>query len=62
MANAGRIGQFFINKYRKQAVERGYPAAAANMRKQGVPLGVALLALLDTAERLWPWDQPEKVS
>lgn len=51
------LGDFFTNKYREQAAERGMRSTAANMRKQGVPLHIALWALLGVAER-----QHEKTS
>jgi hypothetical protein len=35
------IGHYFSDKYQAAALERGYRAAAAQLRKQGVPLEVA---------------------
>lgn len=39
------IGDWFVAKYRGLALRVGTQQAAANMRKQGVPLEVALLIL-----------------
>jgi hypothetical protein len=39
------VGQFLIEKYQRQARESGYHNAARNLRKQGVPLDVALVIL-----------------
>lgn len=41
-----RCGAWFVNKYRAQAKEGGYFNAARNLRKQGVPIEVALVVLL----------------
>lgn len=41
-----RIGDWFVAKYRKLASEVGTFQAARNLRKQGVPLEVALLILV----------------
>lgn len=40
------VGDFFIAKHRRRAAEVGTQAAAVQLRKQGVPLDVALLILL----------------
>ncbi len=45
-ANSEAIAEFFTTKYRQQAREAGYQRAAANLRKQGVPLDVARRILL----------------
>lgn len=39
------VGAYFIDKYRKGAAERGYGVVAAQLRKQGVPLNMALRIL-----------------
>jgi len=39
------IASFWVDKCRKQAAESGHSQAAKNLRKQGVPLEVALLIL-----------------
>ena len=39
------IAEFFVVKYRTQAVVSGYYQAAKNLRKQGVPLEVAMMIL-----------------
>ncbi len=39
------IGLFFVLKARRQARELGHFRAAANLRKQGVPLHIAHLIL-----------------
>ena len=39
-------GFWFMHKYRAQAREGGYFNAARNLRKQGVPIEVALVMLL----------------
>ena len=39
-------GRWLVNKARLQAREVGYQQAARNLRKQGVPLNVALIILL----------------
>lgn len=41
-----RCGAWFMHKYRAQAREGGYFNAARNLRKQGVPLEVAMVVLL----------------
>ncbi len=41
-----RCGAWFMHKYRAQARESGYFNAARNLRKQGVPIEVALTLLL----------------
>ena len=43
--NASLIGRWLICKARRQARESGIQQAAANLRKQGVPLPLALLIL-----------------
>lgn len=40
------VGDWFADKYRQQAADVGYLQAARNLRKQGVPLGIARLILL----------------
>lgn len=42
------IGAFIIAKYREQRKVSGMWQAARNMRKQGYPLWLALLALSDS--------------
>ena len=39
-------GRWIVGKARRQAAEVGYQQAAKNLRKQGVPLNVALIILL----------------
>ena len=39
------IGFWFVHKYRTAATERGHFAVATQLRKQGVPLDVALVIL-----------------
>ncbi len=39
------IGNWFASHYRRRAAESGTQAAARQMRKQGVPLAVALAVL-----------------
>lgn len=46
---ASLIGNYVINKYRKQARRSGVRAAANNMRKQGYPLALALIVLVGRA-------------
>lgn len=38
-------GQWFVAKARRQADQHGVQAAARNLRKQGVPVELALLVL-----------------
>lgn len=45
------VGSYFVEKYRRRARESGHHAAAAQLRKQGVPLPIALLTLLGVTER-----------
>ena len=45
VARALMIGLFFAQKYRNQAVTGGVPKAARNMRKQGIPVDMAVLIL-----------------
>lgn len=40
-----RAGVWLVDKARRQAAELGTQAAARNLRKQGVPLELALLVL-----------------
>lgn len=40
------IGQYIAAKFRKQAREYGYETAAKRLRKQGIPLDMALLILI----------------
>lgn len=40
------VGHWFVLKYRLAAKRRGYFAVATQLRKQGVPIEVALLVLL----------------
>jgi hypothetical protein len=42
---ANKAGRWFLHKYRYAAVEKGVQAAARNMRKQGVPISIALFVL-----------------
>lgn len=35
------IGRYFTFRYRQAAARRGHHAVAAQLRKQGVPLGIA---------------------
>ena len=44
--DAALCGVWFLRKYRAQAREGGYFNAARNLRKQGVPLEVAMVVLL----------------
>ena len=45
-ARAVRLaGMFLVAKMRQQAIEAGTYRAAANLRKQGVPIAVALAVL-----------------
>lgn len=46
-----RVGRWFIDKHRARLQEAGPRKAAAQMRKQGIPLEIALLALLGCEER-----------
>jgi hypothetical protein len=39
-------GRWIVCKARQQAAEVGYQQAARNLRKQGVPLSLALVILL----------------
>ena len=39
-------GNWLCHKYRRQAEDQGVQHAARNMRKQGVPLDVALAVLV----------------
>lgn len=39
-------GRWIVGKARRQAAEVGYQQAARNLRKQGVPLSLALIILL----------------
>ena len=39
-------GRWIVGKARRQAAEVGYQQAAKNLRKQGIPLNVALIILL----------------
>jgi hypothetical protein len=39
-------GRWIVGKARQQARESGYQQAARNLRKQGVPLSLALVILL----------------
>jgi hypothetical protein len=39
------VGGYFIQKYRDGAAERGHAAVAAQLKKQGVPLDMALRIL-----------------
>jgi hypothetical protein len=39
-------GRWIVGKARQQAREVGYQQAARNLRKQGVPLSIALVILL----------------
>ena len=41
------ISDFFVAKYRTQAAVSGHYQAAKNLRKQGVPLEVAMMILFD---------------
>lgn len=45
VGTALHLGRFFVEKFRRQAEESGTVRAAANMRKQGVPLDLALHVL-----------------
>lgn len=45
MKNLETIGLYVVSKYRRQANQKGVQAAARNMRKQGLPLDLALLVL-----------------
>lgn len=40
------IANFFVERGRQQVAENGYFKAAQRLRKQGVPLGIALLILI----------------
>lgn len=40
------IGKFIVSKFRKHAVEFGYESAARRLRKQGIPLEMALQILV----------------
>lgn len=40
------IGQFIADKFRKHAREHGYESAARRLRKQGIPLQMALHILI----------------
>ena len=40
------IGNWFINKYRGQAAKAGVQPTARAMRKQGIPIGIALAVLV----------------
>lgn len=44
------IVTYYQSKYREQARVSGYRRAAANLRKQGVPIEVALVILFDKCE------------
>ncbi len=44
---AAAVGQWVIDKYRAAAKERGYQAVAKQLRKQGVPIEIAKLILLE---------------
>lgn len=39
------VGQWFVDNYRRRARESGVQVAARQMRKQGIPLDVALAVL-----------------
>jgi len=43
------VGRFYRMKYRDFTGEGSYYAAAKNLKKQGVPLGIALLILTGRA-------------
>lgn len=43
------VGRYYVAKYREQAKVSGYAQAARNLRKQGVPLTIALFILLGAA-------------
>lgn len=43
------IAAYYMRKYQDQAVISGYHQAAKNLRKQGVPIEIALLILLGAA-------------
>lgn len=40
------VGEWFFAKYRRQAAETGVARVAKNLRKQGVPIEVALAILV----------------
>jgi len=46
-----RVGRWFIEKQRARLLDAGPRKAAAHLRKQGVPLEIALLAILGCEER-----------
>lgn len=45
-ADAYEVGDFIINKYRSRAKKTDYQTVAKALRKQGVPLEMALKILL----------------
>lgn len=45
LARTFQIGLFFASKYQLQAQDTNVERAARNLRKQGVPLQIALLIL-----------------
>ncbi len=48
---AARVGLWFARKYRTRMQDSGAGAVARQLRKQGVPLDVALLLLFGRAVR-----------
>lgn len=45
------IGHYFLNKWRDRLSETPIYSLAKQMRKQGIPLNIALLLLLGCTER-----------
>lgn len=45
------LGHYFITKWRDRLVDSNYFSLAKQMRKQGIPLNIALLLLLGCTER-----------
>jgi len=46
------VGEYFIQKWRDRVADAGAFHTARQMRKQGIPLGIALLTLFGIEERL----------
>lgn len=47
MKTSEAVGHYFIVKYANRVAESGYFVTAKQMRKQGIPLNVAMLILLN---------------
>lgn len=51
------IGQWLVAKARRQAAAQGVQPAARNLRKQGLPLELALAILAPRGPRVSGWHQ-----